>query len=42
MQSNLDKSEANAPVLTDNMIPVYYDSTSSSWKKADANNSKEN
>ncbi len=36
---NVDKSGANAPKLTSNMIPVYYDSTSDSWKKAD---SKEN
>ena len=38
---NLDKSGANAPVLSSNMIPVYYDSTSDSWKKADSNNSDE-
>ena len=37
---NLDESGANKPELTSNMIPVYYDNTSSSWKKADANNSK--
>ena len=30
----LDKSGANRPLLTSNMIPVYYDSTSDSWKKA--------
>ncbi len=30
----LDNSGANAPELTSNMIPVYYDSTSDSWKKA--------
>ena len=42
VQTTLDKSEANEPVLTSNMIPVYYDSTSSSWKKADSNNSKKN
>ena len=30
----LDNSGANAPLLTSNMIPVYYDSTSDSWKKA--------
>ena len=30
----LDSSGANAPELTSNMIPVYYDSTSDSWKKA--------
>ena len=37
----LDTSGANAPELTSNMIPVYYDSTSDSWKKADSNNAKE-
>ena len=37
----LDKSGANAPELTSNMIPVYYDSTSNVWKKADSNNAKE-
>ncbi|MDO4369248.1 MAG: hypothetical protein Q4C29_01780 [bacterium] len=35
---NLDESGANAPVLTDNMIPVYYDESSDTWKKADSNN----
>ena len=30
--------EANAPVLDSNMIPVYYDESSSSWKKADSSN----
>ena len=30
----LDNSGANAPLLTSNMIPVYYVSTSDSWKKA--------
>ena len=38
---SLDESGANAPELTSNMIPVYYDSTSDSWKKADSNNAKE-
>ena len=38
---NLDKSGANEPSLTSNMIPVYYDSASDSWKKADSNNAKE-
>ena len=37
--NNLDKSGANQPTLTSNMIPVYYDSTSDSWKKADESNS---
>ena len=36
---SLDESGANAPALTSNMIPVYYDSTSNVWKKADATNS---
>ena len=36
--SNLDKSGANKPVLSDNMIPVYYDETKSVWKKADVKN----
>ena len=30
--------EGNAPVLLDNMIPVYYDEGSGSWKKADQDN----
>ena len=30
--------EGNAPVLLDNMIPVYYDETLEVWKKADASN----
>ena len=37
-----DKSGANAPVLSENMIPVYYDETCNSnagcWKKADSEN----
>ena len=36
---SLDESGANEPELTSNMIPVYYDSTSNVWKKADENNS---
>ena len=36
---NVDKSGANKPLLASNMIPVYYDSTSNVWKKADENNS---
>ena len=28
----------NAPALTSNMIPVYYDEASDSWKKADSSN----
>ena len=35
---SLDESGANQPALTSNMIPVYYDSTSDSWKKADSDN----
>ena len=33
-----DESGANAPLLTSNMIPVYYDEENSTWKKADATN----
>ena len=40
--NNLDKSGANEPALTSNMIPVYYDSTSDSWKKADSDNADKN
>ena len=40
--NNLDKSGANEPSLTSNMIPVYYDSASDSWKKADSNNADKN
>ena len=35
---NLDNSGANAPVLDEGMIPVYYDETSETWKKADESN----
>ena len=35
---NLDNSGANKPVLSSNMIPVYYDSSKDVWKKADVNN----
>ena len=38
-ESTIDNSGANAPLLTSNMIPVYYDETNSTWKKADENNS---
>ena len=34
-------TKPNEPELTSNMIPVYYDEASSSWKKADSKNSKE-
>ena len=37
---NLDKSGANEPILDTNMIAVYYDETSESWKKADEDNPK--
>ena len=33
-----DTSGANAPVLTSNMIPVYYDETNAVWRKADSTN----
>ena len=39
--SNLDKSGANEPVLDSSMIPVYYDESSSSWRKADIKNHDE-
>ena len=42
MQSGLDKSGANKPEFTNNMIPVYYDNQDNVWRKADAKNSKEN
>ena len=38
--SILDKSGANAPVLDEGMIAVYYDETSEAWKKADSTNMK--
>ena len=42
IDSDLDKSGANVPELTSNMIPVYYDETSGIWRKADATNKKSN
>ena len=33
-----DKSNANAPVLSENMIPVYYDECDEVWRKADSSN----
>ena len=39
---NFDLSGANKPVLASNMIPVYYDETEETWKKADVNNSNSN
>ena len=38
----IDKSGANAPVLASNMIPVYYDETNETWKKADVSNIDKN
>ena len=38
----LDNSGANHPIMTDEMIPVYYDESSNSWKKADKSNIQEN
>ncbi|MDY4237174.1 MAG: hypothetical protein SOX86_04155 [Bacilli bacterium] len=38
----IDVSGANAPVLASNMIPVYYDETAETWKKADIKNGKTN
>ena len=37
-----DTSGANAPVLASNMIPVYYDETNETWKKANTNNIDKN
>ena len=39
VKPNLDKSGANAPLLSSNMISVYYDETSDAWRKADSTNS---
>ena len=41
-KKTLDRSGANAPELTNNMIPVYYDESSSTWRKADNANSDRN
>ena len=38
ISKNEDTSNANAPVLASNMIPVYYDATTKAWKKADVKN----
>ena len=35
-----DQGNINKPVLTDNMIPVYYDTCEEVWKKADSTNTK--
>ena len=37
-----DTSGANAPKLTSNMIPVYYDMKTDVWRKADASNDRSN
>ncbi len=37
-----DESGANEPVLSDNMIPVYYDENNKVWKKADKYNRNNN
>ena len=34
----IDESGANEPILASNMIPVYYDETAETWKKADVSN----
>ena len=36
------QNKPNAPVLDSAMIPVYYDETSSTWKKADSTNKSNN
>ena len=38
----IDKSGANEPVLASNMIPVYYDETNETWKKANTSNLDKN
>ncbi len=38
---NLDKSGANPPEMLNNMIPVYYDTSDTKWKVADATNRNE-
>ena len=38
LSKNEDTSNANAPVLASNIIPVYYDGTDKVWKKADVKN----
>ena len=37
-----DESGANVPILASNMIPVYYDETQETWKKANTNNIDKN
>ena len=38
LNTNLDESGANAPKLTEEMIPVYYDNIGESWSIADKSN----
>ncbi len=40
--ANIDISGANQPILTDEMIPVYYDDSDEKWKIADEVNSNPN
>ncbi len=42
VEPSLDTSGANKPALDEGMIPVYYDETSETWKKADQTNADEN
>lgn len=37
----LDSSGANRPDLKDNMLPIYYDEVTKSWKKSDSSNTNE-
>ena len=39
---NLDESGASIPELATGMIPVYYDETANTWKKASSKNNDEN
>ena len=40
--SECNDNNVNSPVLDSAMIPVYYDETSSTWKKADSTNKSNN
>ena len=40
--SECNDNNVNSPVLDSGMIPVYYDETSSTWKKADSTNTRSN
>ena len=42
LNTNLDESGANAPNLTEGMIPIYYELEDKSWHKADSSNTNEN